>query len=334
VRNILEEGNIMKNERRGNVGVRWSRVAATMLVIVVVLVGTDGVRRSFMGRVPRNIIVKGSFRNTIGTSSSAGNAVVLSNSTSQGTTDVVGVENLGFSELSLTADDLNRGMLALYTNESPAKASTENMVNLCDSRNDFYSLVSDEAIYLDSEAAEALNRMMADYNAATGLSDFVAYGTTDTYTGEGSYCPEAFPDSRSGYTVDLALNGYDSVISYDGADTQGWIDENCWNYGFIVRYPKGKTDKTGHDFCPWHLRYVGKVHSELMKSKNYSLEEYVASLKEFTIDSPLTFESDGNKYDIYSCPVQGDSISVRVPISGNYTVSGDNSGAFIVTVKK
>lgn len=225
-------------------------------------------------------------------------------------------------------------MLALYTNESPAKASTENMVNLCDSRNDFYSLVSDEAIYLDSEAAEALNRMMTDYNAATGLSDFVAYGTTDTYTGEGSYCPEAFPDSRSGYTVDLALNGYDSVISYDGADTQGWIDENCWNYGFIVRYPKGKTDKTGHDFCPWHLRYVGKVHSELMKSKNYSLEEYVASLKEFTIDSPLTFESDGNKYDIYSCPVQGDSISVRVPISGNYTVSGDNSGAFIVTVKK
>ena len=240
MQNILEEGNIMKNKRRGNVGVRWSRVAATMLVIVVVLVGTDGVRRSFMGRVPRNIIVKGSFRNTIGTSRSAGNAVVLSNSTSQGTTDVVEVENLGFSELSLTADDLNSGMLALYTNGSPAKASTENMVNLCDSRNDFYSLVSDEAIYLDSEAAEALNRMMADYNAATGLSDFVAYGTTDTYTGEGSYCPEAFPDSRSGYTVDLALNGYDSVISYDGADTQGWIDENCWNYGFIVRYPKGK----------------------------------------------------------------------------------------------
>lgn len=65
MRNILEEGNIMKNKRRGNVGVRWSRVAATMLVIVVVLVGTDGVRRSFMGRVPRNIIVKGSFRNTI-----------------------------------------------------------------------------------------------------------------------------------------------------------------------------------------------------------------------------------------------------------------------------
>lgn len=127
MQNILEEGNIMKNKRRGNVGVRWSRVAATMLVIVVVLVGTDGVRRSFMGRVPRNIIVKGSFRNTIGTSRSAGNAVVLSNSTSQGTTDVVEVENLGFSELSLTADDLNSGMLGTLHERSPAKASTENM---------------------------------------------------------------------------------------------------------------------------------------------------------------------------------------------------------------
>lgn len=71
-------------------------------------------------------------------------------------------------------------------------------------KNEFYSLV-DEEVELNEDAAEALNRMMEDYANETGLADFIVYGTTDTYTGDGSFCPKAFAESKAGYCVDLAL---------------------------------------------------------------------------------------------------------------------------------
>ncbi len=324
------------NGRKQQGSVRWGRVFAAMLIIVVVLFGADGIRRNLSGTIPHNIKVSGSFRNSGGKSadSSAGSAVTLGNETVQVTTAFEGIEYLGFSELALSESKLNDGVLALYTQEVPAKAADkEAMVNLYDYRNEYYTLVS-ETVMLNEDAAEALNRMMEDYNNATGLSDFIAYGTTDTYTGEGSYCPEEFPDSPSGNTVDLALNGYASVLTYDGYDEESWIVENCWKYGFIVRYPEGKSDKTGHSFCPWHLRYVGKVHAALMNSKDLCLEEYVEYLKDYTLDEPCSFDFDGVTYEIYTVVSQGEVTAVRVPVSGNYTVSGDNSDRFIITTVK
>ena len=58
--------------------------------------------------------------------------------------------------------------------------------------------------------------MMEDYANETGLADFIVYGTTDTYTGDGSFCPKAFAESKAGYCVDLALNAYGSVILLQG----------------------------------------------------------------------------------------------------------------------
>jgi zinc D-Ala-D-Ala carboxypeptidase len=53
-----------------------------------------------------------------------------------------------------------------------------------------------------------------------------------------------------------------------------WLQEHAAEYGFIIRYPKGKESITGYKYEPWHLRYVGKAMAENMTSRGITLEEY------------------------------------------------------------
>jgi D-alanyl-D-alanine carboxypeptidase len=53
-----------------------------------------------------------------------------------------------------------------------------------------------------------------------------------------------------------------------------WLDEHAAEYGFIIRYPKGKQDITGYKYEPWHLRYVGTTVAEEIAEKGLTMEEY------------------------------------------------------------
>lgn len=57
--------------------------------------------------------------------------------------------------------------------------------------------------------------------------------------------------------------------------TQQWLMENCWRYGFVLRYPKDKSDITGIIFEPWHYRYVGNEHARKIHEAGICLEEYL-----------------------------------------------------------
>ncbi|MCM1371013.1 MAG: M15 family metallopeptidase [Clostridium sp.] len=52
------------------------------------------------------------------------------------------------------------------------------------------------------------------------------------------------------------------------------VNEIAHQYGFIIRYPKGKEDITGYKFEPWHLRYVGLKAALKIYKDNITLEEY------------------------------------------------------------
>ena len=54
-----------------------------------------------------------------------------------------------------------------------------------------------------------------------------------------------------------------------------WLKENCWDYGFIMRYTDEKEDITGILGEEWHVRYVGIEHSKRMQELDYCLEEYI-----------------------------------------------------------
>lgn len=84
---------------------------------------------------------------------------------------------------------------------------------------------------------------------------------------------------NSEHEVGLALDivrDIDSDLLQSFADTEAgkWLAENSCNYGFILRYPKGKEYVTGIEFEPWHFRYVGVDAATLITEEGITLEEF------------------------------------------------------------
>lgn len=311
--------------------IRFGRLSIALILFMGVFFAGDNLRRQVV--IPDSkIVVKGDFKeNVTGAASSEENTASLA-AAAVTETQPASAENVGFLQINLTNTDISRGILTPAVEGKPLECLDSNkMVALADVMNDCYSLYSED-IQLNSDAAEALNLMMNDYNVATGLSDFVVYGTDSGDNSAGTVCPIKFAESSLGTTVDLAITGSaGNIIDYDGADEEGWVIENCAKYGFIVRYPSGKSEKTGTAYCPWHLRYVGAANAQMMLQKGLCLEEYLDFLKSYSYDSPLEIELEGSDEVVYYVAASGDSTSAYVPISGGYTVSGNNGDGFIVT---
>lgn len=84
-------------------------------------------------------------------------------------------------------------------------------------------------------------------------------------------------EHHTGYAIDITSKSMGWSLSQAFADyPEGeWINEHCSEYGFIIRYPKGKTDITGYDYEPWHLRYVGPEAAAEITEQGITLEEYL-----------------------------------------------------------
>lgn len=153
--------------------------------------------------------------------------------------------------------------------------------------NKTYSLTSDYGSGITSKTNEAFKKMK---NAAAEedlklyiSSGFRSYNKqkklynnyvkrdgkdkADTYSARAGHS-----EHQSGLAFDLNIVN-DSFIDTKEAK---WINENCYKYGFIIRYPKDKQDITGYKYEPWHLRYVGtELASKLYNDGNWiTLEEY------------------------------------------------------------
>ena len=84
-------------------------------------------------------------------------------------------------------------------------------------------------------------------------------------------------EHQTGWAVDVtsASMGYDLLQSFIDYPEGLWINNHCSEYGFIIRYPKGKTYITGYDYEPWHLRYVGVEAAKEITASGLTLEEYL-----------------------------------------------------------
>lgn len=79
-----------------------------------------------------------------------------------------------------------------------------------------------------------------------------------------------------GLALDLVDENHQVLdSSQEETPVQQWLMENSWKYGFILRYPSGKSDITGIIYEPWHYRYVGKTAAAEIYEKDICLEEYL-----------------------------------------------------------
>ena len=154
------------------------------------------------------------------------------------------------------------------------------------------SMASIEGFQFDSTGRDALQNMLNDCRKAgyscsinntyrskatqqwmwdRSVKEFMAAGMSreeaNKETGKDTMLP-GHSEHQTGLAADL--NG--SQATYD------WLAEHCWEYGFILRYPAGKTAITGIIHEPWHFRYVGTELSLEMKELGLCLEEYMDML--------------------------------------------------------
>lgn len=83
------------------------------------------------------------------------------------------------------------------------------------------------------------------------------------------------PPGTSEHNMGVAMDIVSTKESFDKSKEYKWLTENAAEYGFILRYPKNKTDITKVAYEPWHWRYVGRENALKIKASGKCLEEYL-----------------------------------------------------------
>ncbi len=143
-------------------------------------------------------------------------------------------------------------------------------------------------------------------------------------------------EHETGLAIDLALKQEDIDFICPHFPYTGICQvfrQNAAAYGFIQRYPKSKEAVTGIGHEPWHFRYVGIPHADIITERDLTLEEYIAFLRQYPY---------GKKYCLHKNPNMCISVSyleasktsdtqIQIDDSLPYTISGNNVDGFIIT---
>lgn len=153
--------------------------------------------------------------------------------------------------------------------------------------NKTYSLPKDYGDGLKSDTKNKFNKMKSAAEKE-GLNLFISSGfrsytrqntlynnyvkndgkeEADTYSARSGHS-----EHQSGFAIDF------NTVDESFADTKEakWLSSNCYKYGFILRYPKDKTNETGYKYEPWHFRYVGEDLAKKLYNKGnwITMESY------------------------------------------------------------
>lgn len=168
-------------------------------------------------------------------------------------------------------------------------------------------LVEVENIQVRSKVKNDLENLLEDYqntmNASLELqvgymsfsdisTDYVSYQESYPDLVDEMYLPAGQNELQLGYTIflsnasvwnDLCYQCLDNgTVDYDLVEEQlteeqqeqiVWLEENAYQYGFVIRYPQNKEKQTNMIYQPFVLRYVGKKAAKAMDSSHDCMEE-------------------------------------------------------------
>ncbi len=260
-----------------------------------------------------------------------------------------------YTELQLSKNDIHKGSLIFVGSNYKVVYPTDDLIPLSGNKTTSYSISSNNVMVHKSILAD-LNRMMDDFKEASdkaGLTVWTAFRDEETQAkiyndyvaknGEEAAKQIVSKPGESDHNTGLgfSLKVFTKGLSYQLWEIDGydWIQENCYKYGFVERYPKNKIDITDVNYSTAHyIRYVGVPHAEIMSANSYCLEEYLSFIKDYSFDNShyeCTLEN-GDAYEIYYVSAENavDLVNIPVPKDYEYSISGDNMNGFIVTVKK
>lgn len=111
------------------------------------------------------------------------------------------------------------------------------------------------------------------------IDEFIAEGMTEEEAHATTALSVNYPgasEHQLGLSADiLEYDGQPMLPEIGGSGLMLWLEENCADYGFIIRYPADKTHITGISYEPWHLRYVGEDAATYIMENGLCLEEFL-----------------------------------------------------------
>lgn len=152
-----------------------------------------------------------------------------------------------------------------------------------------------ENIYMRPVAAQALEVLFAAA-AQEGITLYATSGYRSYSTQKAIYdrrvrergeertnlttAPPGCSEHQTGLAMDVEGDTTRGLTKEFGESPEGlWLAENCYQFGFIIRYKAEWRSITGYTYEPWHIRYVGVEHSMAIKELDVPLETYLKMLR-------------------------------------------------------
>lgn len=158
--------------------------------------------------------------------------------------------------------------------------------------NKTYSLPESYDPGLSPEAEEAFNKM-AQEASEDGLFLYICSGYRsyadqqyqyNIYANERGIQAADEVSARPGHSehqTGLSIDVNSTEFSFEDTEEAKWLAEHCTEYGFIIRFPKGKEEYTGFEYEPWHIRYLGIEDAKKVSESGLCLEEYLGITSEY-----------------------------------------------------
>lgn len=134
-------------------------------------------------------------------------------------------------------------------------------------------------IYLQSIALDAFTTMASTMRSegvpvyATG--GYVSYSEQkELQAGGDSYTKAGYFDSQTGLAVYVVATASPTASAFKDTEAYAWLNEHAHEYGFILRFPEGKEEFTGHSAVYNYYRYVGKELATEIHDSGLSFDEY------------------------------------------------------------
>ena len=191
----------------------------------------------------------------------------------------------------------------------------------------------DTTVYMSRCMLESFAALSAAVKDKTGNKLYVSSDLRTIEEQEELYREDpltATVPGASEHQTGLALDVYVARFAGDGfikSSSGRFVNSHAHEYGFIIRYPSYGESVTGIRFEPWHIRYVGAPHASVIYNNHTTLEEYIESLEVgewYLIDGYLVSRQSANIEETLILPESFHSC----------VISPDNTGCYIVTVKK
>ena len=143
--------------------------------------------------------------------------------------------------------------------------------------NKTYSLPDGFATGNDPVAYQALLELQsAASSAGYSIPLISGFRSQTTQTGlYNRYVARDGKDAADTYSARPGHSEHETGLAYGDTPAGTWLAQHAHEFGFIIRYPKGKEDITKYQYEPWHVRYVGLEHAAKIYEQDLTLEEYL-----------------------------------------------------------